>query len=169
MKPLVGYVGFIALALIAGVLISTTQWLTMEQIAANQKAREQAIVADLLGGTSEPTAVDRLCRSSVRGYAGTIELLVLPAERPAVTDAAHQAARQIAAVRVLSHRETPGIGDFITTDHSPWVLGFAGLVHQQNPHDSQRRWDTELDAVSGATITRRAMIQGVANACEARE
>jgi len=165
MKPATGCIGFIALALIAGVLISTTQGLTTPKIKANKAAREQAIVSELLGTTAVPGAIARLCRSSVRGYAGTIELLVLP-NQPATSD---KGFTQIAAVRVLAHRETPGIGDFITTDRSPWVLSFAGLKHQQTARETQRQWDTQLDAVSGATITRRAMIQGVANACAADE
>jgi len=142
MKPVSGYIGFIALALIAGILISTTQWLTASQITANQQAREQAIIAQLLGTTTNQDAIDRLCRSSVRGYAGTIELLVLPDELPVGSNGK----TQIVAVRVLAHRETPGIGDFITTDKSPWVLGFAGLTIQQTPRDTQRLWDTQLDA-----------------------
>lgn len=151
--------GFLVLAALAGALIGVTRWLTVDDIAANQIAREKAAIQNLLGNTAntDPYALDRLCRTTVRGYAGNIDLLVLP-------DAT--APTEITAVRVLQHRETPGIGDFITIDNSSWVLGFAGLALQQTPRDTVKRWNNQLDAVSGATITRKAMIKGVANACE---
>lgn len=163
MKPALG---FIALAVIAGVLIGATRWLTTERIAANQTARDEAVIRELLGTSlsNNNKAASRLCRTSVRGYAGAIELLVLPS----ATNTDPTQTNHIEAVRVLQHRETPGIGDFITTDNSQWILGFAKLQIQQTPRDSAEDWHTQLDAVSGATITRRAVIKGVANACERR-
>lgn len=157
--------GFIALAAMAGLLLGVTRALTSERIAANQSARDDAIIQDILGttNTTSGNAASRLCRTSVRGYAGAIELLVLPS-------APHADPAQpmlIEAVRILQHRETPGIGDFITTDNSPWILGFTGLQLEQAPRNSAALWHQQLDAVSGATITRRAVIRGVASACEA--
>ncbi len=163
MKPVLG---FLVLAVVAGALIGATRWLTADRIAANQAAREEAVIQEILGtNVSNPSnnlAADRLCRTEVRGYAGTIELLVLPSTANSDTiPTAH-----IEAVRVLQHRETPGIGDFITTNNSPWILGFAGLQIQKTPRDSSALWHDQIDAVSGATITRRAVIKGVAHACE---
>ncbi len=154
--------GFILLAIIAGVLIGSTRWLTTDRIAANQIAREEAVIRQMLGTNINNNAASRLCRTSVRGYAGAIELLVLPSASS--TDLA--SAKHIEAVRVLQHRETPGIGDFITTDKSSWIHGFAGLQFQATPGDSAALWQNALDAVTGATITRRAVIKGVARACE---
>ena len=158
--------GFIALAVIAGALIGATRLLTTPHITANQVAREQTIVNEILGTDSnqvtDVAAIKRLCRTSVRGYAGNIDLLVLPDQ--AITTNAESIS--VTAVRVFQHRETPGIGDFITTDSSEWIFGFAGLKWQQTPRDTNSAWNERIDAVSGATITRRAMIKGVANACE---
>lgn len=163
MKPAFG---FLVLAVVAGALMGATRWLTTDRIAANQAAREQAVIEEILGtnvgSPSNNLAADRLCRTQVRGYAGTIELLVLPS---AANSSAIRASH-IEAVRVLQHRETPGIGDFITTNNSPWILGFDGLQMQKTPRDSSALWHDQLDAVSGATITRRAVIKGVAHACE---
>lgn len=154
------------LAVIAATLIGATRWLTTPRITINQVARERAIINEILGTDSDQVtdiaAIEHLCRTTVRGYAGNIDLLVLP-DQPTTTNTE---TISVTAVRVLQHRETPGIGDFITTDNSEWILGFAGLKWQQTPRDTNSLWNGQIDAVSGATITRRAIIKGVAHACE---
>lgn len=150
--------GFIALALVAGVLIGTTRLWTTERIKRNQLEQQAAIIAELLGGTADPGASARLCRTEVRGYAGAIELLVLP-------DSRATAHRTLQSVRVLNHRETPGIGDFIELEKSNWILDFQGLQTRAQPSATIAQWRATLDAVTGATITRNAIIDGVASAC----
>ena len=49
------------------------------------------------------------------GYSGEIHLLV-----------AIWADGSVAGVRVLSHKETPGLGDYIEENRSPWVHQFDG-------------------------------------------
>lgn len=150
--------GFILLAAAAGLLVGATRALTVEQIATNEVQREADLIANLLGGLPDPTAAARLCRTEVRGYASTIKLLVLPTEL-------NQTDRTIESVRVLSHSETPGIGDFIELNKSPWIRGFDGLKSAGQPDATTALWLETLDAVTGATITRRAIIEGVASAC----
>ena len=57
-----------------------------------------------------------------QGYSGAIRLIV---------GARHDGT--LAGVRVLSHRETPGLGDKIEVERSDWILGFNGksLVHRR--------------------------------------
>jgi len=160
--------GFIAIAAVAGVLIGATRFATSERIERNQHLREAAIIAELLaagGNSRDPDSqrsttdvAARLCRTQVRGYAGLIKLLVLP-------DTLNAAERTIEAVRVLGHQETPGIGDFIELDNSPWILGFNNQKTLPQPTATSVLWQNQLDAMTGATITRRAVIEGVANAC----
>ena len=50
-----------------------------------------------------------------QGYSGPIQLIV-----------AIRSDGTLAGVRVLSHRETPGLGDKIEDERSDWILGFAG-------------------------------------------
>ena len=83
-----------------------------------------------------------LRRSSVNGYAGAIDLLA--AFRP---DA--HGTETLAGVRVTGHRETPGLGDFIDTARSPWILQFGA------------RRPERVDAVTGATVTSEAVKRGV--------
>ncbi len=67
-------------------------------------------------------------------------------------------------VRVTEHRETPGLGDGIDVARSDWILGFGGRG-LANPAVWQLRRDGgELDALTGATITSRAVMNAVQRA-----
>ncbi len=72
----------------------------------------------------------------------------------------------LAGVRVLSHRETPGLGDRIEEKRSDWILNFR--THSlQNP--ATKRWRVKrdggvFDQFTGATITPRAVVKGIKNA-----
>jgi len=155
--------GFILLAAVAGVLIGVTQASTLQKIADNEANAQAAVIAELLQGKSDPRAADRLCSAQVRGYAGTIRLLVLPdASSDNMTG---DERKTITTVRVLSHTETPGIGDFIELDKSDWILGFDRLSLHADFDATVSAMRAQLDAVTGATITQRAIINGVASAC----
>lgn len=70
---------------------------------------------------------------------------------------------EVAGVRVVSHNETPGLGDKADVKKSPWVLGFNGKS-LLNP--SLDRWRVkkdkgEFDQFTGATITPRAITKAV--------
>ncbi len=86
------------------------------------------------------------------GYNGAITLLV------AVN---HDGT--LAGVRVVSHRETPGLGDAIEEQRSDWILGFTGRS-LNNP--DEREWAVKrdggaFDQFTGATITPRAVVKSV--------
>jgi len=159
--------GFILLAVVAGALIGITRMSTVEAIALNKANAAAAIVADLLGGKPDPQAMERLCSVKVRGYAGTIHILVLPEAESSEskTHASNAPHKRIVAVRVLSHSETPGIGDFIDLQKSSWIRSFHNLLLRADREQAVDELSTKLDAITGATITRRAVINGVAQAC----
>jgi len=86
------------------------------------------------------------------GYSGKIKLLV-----------AVDLAGQIGGVRVLSHKETPGLGDGIEIERSPWIDQFYG--YSLNAPDAQG-WKVKkdggvIDQFTGATITPRAIVKAV--------
>ncbi len=88
------------------------------------------------------------------GYNGPIRLLV----------GIHYDAT-LAGVRVVSHRETPGLGDPIESRRSDWILGFAGRS-LENPvleRWSVKRDGGEFDQFTGATISPRAVVRAVRN------
>ena len=92
-----------------------------------------------------------------QGYSGPIQMIV-----------AIQKDGRLAGVRVLSHRETPGLGDKIEVERSDWILGFAGKsLLQPAPSAWQVKRDGgEFDQFTGATITPRAIVRGVRAALE---
>lgn len=92
---------------------------------------------------------------ALNGYSGNIDLLV-----------GIFADNRIAGVRILKHKETPGLGDKIEIEKSNWVLEFNGWALRDN---NEARWAVEkdggaFDQFTGATITPRAVVEGVRNA-----
>ncbi|MFT7404258.1 electron transport complex subunit RsxG [Zhongshania sp.] len=74
----------------------------------------------------------------------------------------------ISGVRVLSHRETPGLGDQVDYKKSHWVDGFIGKS-LSNPEES--KWAVKkdkgiFDQFTGATITPRAVTKAVHKALQ---
>jgi electron transport complex protein RnfG len=86
------------------------------------------------------------------GYSGSIRLLI-----------GLYADGTLAGVRVLAHRETPGLGDFIEASRSDWILGFAGKsLHDPTASGWAVRKDGGVfDQFTGATITPRAVVKAV--------
>ncbi len=72
----------------------------------------------------------------------------------------------LAGVRVVSHHETPGLGDRIDTRHGDWILGFAGRALGDPPLErwAVRRDGGAFDQFTGATITPRAVVGAVKRA-----
>lgn len=86
------------------------------------------------------------------GYAGPIRLLIGIAMDGSVT-----------GVRVLEHRETPGLGDRIETSKSDWVLQFDGrsLVDPLPGRWKIKGDGGDFDQLTGASITPRAIIKAI--------
>ncbi len=89
---------------------------------------------------------------STPGYAGPIQLIV-----------AIHVDGTLAGVRVLSHRETPGLGDKIEVERSDWIKGFDGKSLLDPPAAAWqvKRDGGEFDQFTGATITPRTIVRGV--------
>lgn len=96
-----------------------------------------------------PTAPD--------GYGGEIKLLV-----------GIRYNGEIAGVRVLSHKETPGLGDAIEERRSPWIHQFDGSSLQGPDADGWKvaRDGGQFDQLTGATISSRAVVKAVRKALE---
>ncbi|WP_325893375.1 electron transport complex subunit RsxG [Grimontia sp. NTOU-MAR1] len=72
----------------------------------------------------------------------------------------------VLGVRVLSHNETPGLGDKIDLNVSDWVLSFNGKNIES---EDDKRWAVykdggQFDQFTGATITPRAVVSAARNA-----
>jgi electron transport complex protein RnfG len=183
-------IGALLLGLFAVVgtgLVGLTHEATAQRIAANERAallrklhrivlperHDNDIFADVIKvkdrellGSREPVAVYRarmdgkpvaavLSPIAPDGYGGPIKLLVGINQDGTV-----------AGVRVLSHKETPGLGDAVDEERSDWVLGFDGRSLGNPPKD---KWKVKrdggvFDQFTGATITPRAVVNAVRKA-----
>lgn len=91
------------------------------------------------------------------GYSGKIGLLVAILENG-----------EIAGVRVISHNETPGLGDYIERKKSAWIDIFraASLQRDQESEWRVKKDGGRFDYVTGATITPRAIVKAVHKALQ---
>ena len=172
---------------IGTLLLSGTYDLTYDAITRSEQATKQALIAqtlppasfdnnlvadarplapDALLGTRKPTLAypARLKDKTVAlvlevtapdGYAGEIRLLV-----------GILADGRLGGVRVAQHKETPGLGDYIEVQKTPWIRQFDGLSLASVAQDQWRvRKDGgRFDYMAGATITPRAIVKAVHNA-----
>lgn len=177
----------ITLAVIAAIctsLVATTYHLTADRIAANDKALlEQSLhpaLSDLFydSGVSESRLVlspphdlpgneaaliyrvyandepvAALFVVTARdGFSGPIRILVGADMQGIVT-----------GIRILRHRETPGLGDKIESSRSDWVHQFQGRSIG-DPAVSEwaiRRDGGSFDQLTGASVTPRAVIKAM--------
>lgn len=88
------------------------------------------------------------------GYNGNIELLVAINYNGA-----------LAGVRVVHHKETPGLGDAIDESRSDWITKFnqLSLTNPEKKGWAVKRDGGEFDQFTGATITPRAIVKAVYN------
>lgn len=174
-------------ALTGTAIVAVTQQLTRERIAASERAatirtlhtlvpmteHDNDLYADRISvsspqylGSREPLTVYRarhqdmpvaaiLTAVAPDGYSGAIRLLV-----------AVSADGSLRGVRIIDHHETPGLGDGIEAEKSPWVEGFRDKSLQSPDGDGWRvKKDGGIfDQFTGATITPRAVVRAVHNA-----
>lgn len=175
-----------AFAITGTAFVALTFILTKDQIAENER---QAIMRNLsalvpasqhdndmfsdttqllnqeLLGSKEPITVYRARQQGLPvaaifeaiapdGYSGKIKLLI------AIHDDG-----TVAGVRVVSHKETPGLGDSIEFDRSNWILSFDGrsLFNPTQPGWRVKKDGGIFDQFTGATITPRAIVKAVYN------
>jgi len=91
------------------------------------------------------------------GYGGNIKLII----------AIHFDGR-ISGVRVVSHQETPGLGDYIEIAKNNWVTVFndTSLESHKNKDWKVKKDGGTFDYMAGATITPRAMVKAVHKALQ---
>ncbi len=124
------------------------------------------VAPDKLLGTTGPSIVYRARKQNApvavvlapiapNGYGGAIKLLV-----------GIYADGTLAGVRVVSHQETPGLGDAIEADRSDWITKFAGrsLSNMTAKQWKVKRDGGDIDQFTGATISPRAVVSAVHNA-----
>lgn len=174
-------------AIVGTTIVAMTQHNTRDVIAENQRQQLLRTLNEVLPqgsydndpaqdvitvrsrellGTSKDVAVYRARRDgdptavvltpiAPDGYNGDIGLLV----------AIETQSDTLTGVRVLFHKETPGLGDWIELEKSDWILSFNGYS-LDNPDELGWRVEKDggiFDQVTGATITPRALVKAVYN------
>ncbi len=86
------------------------------------------------------------------GYSGRISLIL-----------AVQANGELSGVRVVAHKETPGLGDYIELPKNPWIKGFDGKSREMyaDADWKVKKDGGKFDYMTGATITPRAIVKAV--------
>ena len=158
-KPLLSVV---ILGLITSFLLSLTNLYTHNRIAENRLYRQSETTRELLkdrglhlpsnqDGDTTPCMPWRITKVAVTGYSGEIKGLAL---------IEHIDKQNVLSLRVTTHSETPGIGDFIEHRKSKWIQSLDG--------SSLEEW-SNLDSVTGATITSSAMLEMATNAFQVKD
>lgn len=116
----------------------------------------QPIIANRASLNNAPAAII-LEAIAHDGYSGDIKLLI-----------AIKFNGSIAGVRVLKHKETPGLGDYIDILKGNWIKLFDGESIIKTPND---KWKVkkdggQFDYMAGATITPRAIVKAVNKALQ---
>lgn len=83
------------------------------------------------------------------GYNGNIDLLT-----------GIDANNNLLGIRVIAHKETPGLGDKIEIKKSNWITKFKGLSLTNTKIWKVKKDGGEFDQFTGATITPRAIVSG---------
>lgn len=88
------------------------------------------------------------------GYSGEINILT-----------AVRSDGEIIGTRIIDHKETPGLGDYIDQKKSSWISNFNGmsLNNRTDPDWRVKKDQGTFDYKAGATITPRAVIKSVKN------
>jgi electron transport complex protein RnfG len=173
-----------AIAAICATLVATTYRLTVDRIAANELAwlerslqpalgdvqydgsitasrlelepphelpgDDVAIVYRAFSGGAPVAALFAV--TAPGGYAGPIRVLV-----------GIDVAGSVTGVRILEHRETPGLGDGIEPARSDWIYQFDGRSLGDPPVG---RWALRVDGgdfdqLTGASVTPRAVVKAI--------
>ncbi len=119
--------------------------------ASEQLGTEDATVAYRARLQGEPSAVV-MEAVAPDGYSGKIALIL-----------AVRANGELAGVRVVAHKETPGLGDYIELPKNPWIKVFDGKSRGvYTDADCKVKKDGgQFDYMAGATITPRAIVKAV--------
>jgi electron transport complex protein RnfG len=176
-------------ALIGTALLALTYQLTRDTIARSEENEKMKLIAqivpataydndimkdtallapDELLGNEDATVAYRgrlknqpsiavLQATAPEGYGGRINLII----------AFHRDGR-IGGVRVISHNETPGLGDYIEIAKNKWIGVFndTSLDNRKDSDWKVKKDGGTFDYMAGATVTPRAMVKAVHKALQ---
>lgn len=182
--------GLAIFALFTAGIIAITFQLTGDNIQQNQRDFEARLLLTLLPETANAEQVLASAQTFVNvgisntallnippteqfyqqvNEAGSVTDIILSIEAPnAYTESIRlivgiNQTGSLTGVRVTRHKETPGLGDQIEIDKSPWILSFnnTSLLNPEAEGWQVKKDGGEFDQMTGATITPRAIVKAV--------
>jgi electron transport complex protein RnfG len=186
-RPIVTVLLVAVIATVAAVLVTSSWEFSRDRIAAN----ERALLLRSLSSVLDPALLDRdldpilisVQDEALLGSDEPVDVFVpmagampLAAVFASIAPDGYNApislligidiaSSRVTGVRVVSHRETPGLGDLIEIAKSNWILQFNGKRADDPPAEA---WaviqdEGQFDAITGATVTPRAVVRAVHN------
>jgi len=166
------------ISLIAALSLGYVNDITKDKIAeqralANEKARkevspeadsfneidttdlENGLVVEGFEALEDNVVIGYVFKTLPKGYGGALEVVVGISNSGTIT-----------GVRIGSHNETPGLGAK-STDASFYDQYENMIADQEISVSKTQQSDTEIQAISGATITSEAVTRGVNSAIKA--
>lgn len=178
-----GGVSLCVAALVTVLSVSFVSWLTKDAVTAGkQRWIEQSLAEIVPSELHDEQMVQRLFNFEHQALGTTKSLPVYPFVKDDVWNGAAITAiapdgytgeikmliairtdHSLLGVRVLEHRETPGLGDDIEREKSNWILQFdnASLVKLAEPLWTVKKNGGAFDQFTGATITPSAVVHTV--------
>ncbi|MBE2897759.1 electron transport complex subunit RsxG [Pasteurellaceae bacterium 20609_3] len=171
--------GFVALACTA--LSLGIHLMTQSRINAQRQAQQEMLLNQVLPAGSYNNAILQSCLKPHFDFAPNIQEIFVAKKDEQVQAYAIKAVTmqgysgkiviligitpdgEILGVRVLEHKETPGLGDKVETAKSNWIYAFSNKLFRLN---DSAKWAVkkdggEFDQFAGATITPRAVVNTV--------
>ena len=173
-----------AFAVVGTALLAATYLVTRPIIAETEKQAKLALIGQILPkalydndilkdaallppavelGNGEPTPVYRAVKEgkpsaavleviAPDGYSGKIRMIV-----------AIKADGEVSGVRVVTHNETPGLGDYIEIAKNRWIRIFEGksLANYADQDWKVKKDGGKFEHMAGATVTPRAVVKAV--------
>lgn len=168
-------------------LVAFTHLGTADQIAANEKAvlmnnihklvspdeMDNDLLNDVISIRAPELSSEDIMVYRARRQGEPVAVIMTPVEAPGYAGPIKlivgiRMDGSLGGVRVMAHKETPGLGDKLEEKRSDWVLGFTGksLTDPAPERWKVKRDGGDFDQFTGATITPRAIVASTKHSLE---
>ncbi|EIZ1010126.1 electron transport complex subunit RsxG [Vibrio vulnificus] len=169
-------------------LVAMTQYLTKDQITLQEQKQLSSVLNQVIPQSAHDNLLFESCTLVSDSALGSDKAMpaYIATRNGQATDIAIEsvapdgyngaikiitgidASGTVLGTRVLSHQETPGLGDKIDLRVTDWITSFTGKQLNDDNYNSWkvRKDGGEFDQFTGATITPRAVVKAVRNTVE---
>ena len=134
-------ISMVAAGALAGVYI-----LTLENINAQKKAKQEAAKLAVIAGHEDGVAIE----TTVDGFGGPIRMMV-----------GFDAEGNVLGYEILEHQETPGLGSHMVHWFKNAAKAGQNIIGRKGGNLTVSKDGGDVDAITAATITSRAFLKGI--------